>query len=500
MSKTLIPIILFFILIIGALPRGIELINGNYLFGYDQGQHFLEVKKIVVDHHLTLIGTQVGGAGGFFQGPGWYYLLAIPFFLTGGNPYGAIALMFFLGMATVFLTFIFASEMFDKWTGIAVAFLTAVSPALIANTRFVWPPFPIYLLTVFFLFFLYKIFQNKEKFFPLLTCTVGLMAHFEIATAGLFFGHLFFLVPILFIKKLISFRYFVLGILSFVLPFTPLILFDLRHNFLLSKGMMNFLTSNDNSSHQVTYLYITKMFENHYAAFKYNFAAAFSSDILLVVIFILLIIGTYYILVSKRYSFAQKLFTLYLAISPIVFFLLSMIYIWPMWEWWIRHLQIYYLFLLGIVLVSLWRNYFAKAIVSVIILIMLANSIKHIVNFYKNDFNDYGGTNKIKGKLQAIDYIYQDAKGKPFGILIFSPPIYTYPYDYLLWWYGEKKYGYEPYTEKKGTFYLLIEGDPHQPWTYGGWMETVVKTGKIIETKTLSPSGFIIQKRTAENK
>ena len=497
-TSRVVLLLLFLILMYAALPRGIELLNGNYLFGYDQGEHFQAVKKIVVDHDLTLIGTQVGGAGGFFQGPGWYYLLAIPFFFTGGDPYGAMALMFILGMLTVFFVYYFGNKMFGQWAGIIISLLVAISPTIIAQSRFIWPPFPIYLLSVFFLFFLYRTFQKCVKFFPLATFVVGLMAHFEIATAALFFGQIILLSPFLLLKKIISFRYFIFGVFSFILPFTPLIIFDLRHNFLISKGMVGFFTKNQDLGHQVTYLYFMKMLENHYYTFKYNFISVFSPDILHAVIFVLLVVGTIIIVGNKKYSFAKRMFVFYLAVSPILFFIISMFYIWPMWDWWIRHLQIYYIFLLGIVLVVLWQSIISKVIILIFIVVFLITSINNTINLYKHDFNDYGGTNKIKGKLQAIDYIYQDAKGEPFGVLIFSPPIYTYPYDYLFWWYGEKKYHYIPHNEKKGTFYLLIEGDPHQPWTYRGWMETVVKTGKIVETKTLSPSGFIIQKRIEE--
>lgn len=57
-----------------------------------------------------------------------------------------------------------------------------------------------------------------------------------------------------------------------------------------------------------------------------------------------------------------------------------------------------------------------------------------------------------------------------------------------------KKYGYVPSKDKTGTFYLLIEPDPHKPWTYKGWLETVIKTGRVLKTVEL-PTGFIIQKR-----
>src|SRR5258708_24285502 len=38
------------------------------------------------------------------------------------------------------------------------------------------------------------------------------------------------------------------------------------------------------------------------------------------------------------------------------------------------------------------------------------------------------------------------------------------------------------------------------PYTtlFRSWLETVIKTGTVLETKTLEPSGFIVQKRRSE--
>jgi len=130
--------------------------------------------------------------------------------------------------------------------------------------------------------------------------------------------------------------------------------------------------------------------------------------------------------------------------------------------------------------------------ITIVVLLGLKNAIK--VSTY--DYSDYGGTAKLKGKMAAIDYIYKDATGKKFNLLVFTPPVYTYSYDYLLWWYGQRRYGFIPGNKKEGTFYLLIEKDPWQPWSYQGWLKTVVKSGKIIKTVTL-PSGFIVQEREA---
>lgn len=122
-----------------------------------------------------------------------------------------------------------------------------------------------------------------------------------------------------------------------------------------------------------------------------------------------------------------------------------------------------------------------------VLLVLIATSQK-LIKLYTA--TDSGGTAKIQGKLNALSKIHQDAQGKSFNLLVFTPVVLTDAYDYLYWW----KYGVLPAKEKRELAYLLIEPDPSKPWSHEGWLETVVSGGDIIETWTL-PSGFIIQKR-----
>jgi len=388
--------LLLIIVILGSIPRSIEIISGNFLFGYDHGVFFQAVKEIVVNHKLTLIGTEVGG-GGFFQGPGWYYLLSIPFYLWKGDPYGGMILMLMSGILTVALSVIFGRKIFDAKTALTIGFLVAISPAIIAQSRFIWPPFIVSLLAVFFIFFLYNIFQGAGKFFILLTFIMGLMFHFETATGATLLLQLLIISPLFFIKKMVSVRFFILGLLSFLLTQISLFIFDLRHDFLNVKGMINlFMNGKEDSS-----IDRINLIANHIGVFRSNFLSSFQMTDLL----------------------------------------------WP--------------FLLIVLVIGL-------------------------IAYFRDE--------KIKGKIEAIDYIYKDAEGKKFGLLTFTPPVYTYAYDYLIWWYGNKNYNYIPHKEKKGIFYLLMETDPSKPWSYEGWLETVIKTGTILKTKEL-PSGFVVQKR-----
>ena len=50
----------------------------------------------------------------------------------------------------------------------------------------------------------------------------------------------------------------------------------------------------------------------------------------------------------------------------------------------------------------------------------------------------------FKNEIAAIDYVYKFAKGENFKAYAYLPSVYDYPYQYLFWWYGQRKYGYLP--------------------------------------------------------
>lgn len=482
------------IILVGLLPRMIEVLSGNYLFGYDQGLFFERVRHIVSDHKLTLIGEEVGGRGGFFQGPGFYYLLAIPFMLFGGDPYGAMLLMFLTGALTLICAAIFIGRSFSRQEALFVVFLLAVSPAMVAQSRFIWNPFFIPIISLGVLVLFYEVLKKKELALLGLFGGLGLMFHFEIATGIMMFVEFSLFTLYLWIRRLLRGR-FVLGAYAvFFLTQIHFVLFDLRHDFLITKGIIS--TALGKSPHAITWVYLQHMFWNHWDVFRHNFFSTFAhSDNIWPFIVGIVLIGVYGIMKDPAVDKARKRLVMFLCVSPILMFALYMKYTWPMWEWWLLELGVVYVFLIGLVISWGWRRGgIWRVIVASFMMLLFVSHITSTIGFYRSDYGDYGGTHKIRGKKDALDVIYRDAAGQPFNLLVFSPPVYTYPYDYLVWWYGNRTYGYMPGKEKKGTFYLLIEPDASKPWSYKGWLETVIKTGTVIRTWNL-PSGFIIEKR-----
>src|SRR5258706_1246467 len=380
------------IIIIAAIPRAIELINGNYLFGFDQGVFYQAVRDIVVNHHITLIGAPVGGRGGFFQGPGWYYLLAIHFILANGDPYGGMVLMFILGIGTVISVYILGSKILDQRAGIIIAVLIAISPILISQSRFIWPPFPVSFLSVFFLFVFVKVLQNKKKFLPLVALSLGLMFHFEAAIGMTLLLQFIIFSPVLFWKRFISIKSFLSAVLVFVLTQSPLIFFDLRHRFIITKGILGSFFQGSNSSHHVTQMYVKVMADNHLSIFLSSFMSIIPFRILSPYIWIPLIVICVvgYVLMEKDQ--AKRIFIIYLTTSPILLFGVFMFYLWPMWEWWILELPIMYLFLFGILIDFLLKKKGFNLLAILLIGFFFSYYLSQTFNYYKNDLHDYGGT------------------------------------------------------------------------------------------------------------
>lgn len=489
---------LLFTFTIAIALRSQEWLSNNYLFLIDQGRDMMAVKSIVFDHHLTLIGPYTS-LQGVFQGPLWYYLLAIPTFITKGNPIGPQFLMFLISITTVFVVYFFTNYLFGRKIAAVSTFLFAISPEAIAAATYIWNPHPMWLLIVLYIFSFYLVILGKQKFQLALWLLVGLMFNFEAALAFfiLLASFIYFLI---FERKKFLNKYFLLGMLLLLITFLPQILFELRHNFLMTKSILNLffghkqglITKGDQSGYMPLML-------NHIQVFYNNFLSGFIQFNLfpnLSKLFLLLFIGTG-ILCKKIAIFSdgeKKYLTLLFCLVTIIC-LLSFLYPFPVRYWFLTGFQTFYILLIGFVVGKLWGNLFLRVIIVVVFFLICFQVSQRIYTVYSS--TDYGGSAKIRGLEEAVDYIYKDAKGKQFGLFIFTPPVYTYTYDYILWWYAKPKYHYVPYQEKKGTFYLLIQVDGGQPWSYKGWIETVIKTGEIIYTKTLVPSGFIVQKRQA---
>lgn len=495
--KVIVYIVFFVAFASAVILRSVEVINGNFLFGFDQGRDYLAVKNIVVDHKLTLIGSEIGaGAAGFrgiFHGPFYYYLLTLPFMIFNGDPYGGMILMFMLGIATIILTYIIGRRLFNVKVGLLAATVVAVSPFFISYSRFIWNsnPAPVFILLAFYFVFL---FTKKEKIKYLFWASFfsSFVYNFQLAMAIPL--SLTLILYCLLVLKLKQVNQYIVLFLGMIFAFSPMLFFEVRHGFQGVKGVLLYAFNHPETA--TTQTFWAMLLSDHLLVFFNNFLSTFPQQIIIPLIIIIAIFPVIFYFLMKEKDRQRKQFILYLLLLiPVTFivlgFLRNFIY-----NYYLIHLNLAYIFLAVFAIVSFFKirhKIINGFVIIYAVVLLLSSTFSNIRTFYY-DIVDYGGIHKIRGKTDAIDHIYKNANGERFGLLVFSPPIYTYGYDYLISWYGKKEYGYIPHQEKKGLVYLLIEKDTSKPWSYQGWLDTVIKGGDIISTKQLK-SGFIIQKR-----
>ena len=491
-------ILLFFLgtITLGVSFRSVEILSNNYLFGFDQGRDYLAVKSIIEDGKLTLIGSEIGaGAAGFsgiFQGPFHYYFLAVPYILFNGSPYGGMALTYIYGILTIFLIFVIGKKMFGNFGGLFAGGLAAISPPLISQARFIWNSHGAPVFVLLSLFFVYKLCEKvRYRYIFLSAFFAAFIYNFQIAISVPMSISL--LVLMIFILKVKDIRKYLILVLGFIVGFLPMVLFEFRHNFMAISGLVDYLIGPKDIEGPGLILTM----QSHIPSFIGNLHNTFIRQDFIrgEFIGIFLFAAALFFIVREKNKIIKKFISYLLTIPFVTFFVLGFLNN-AVWDYYLLHLVLVYILIFTYIFFSsyLHRKYFLTILIVLFLTLSFAKLTPDLVKNIFYDFQDYGGTHKMKGKIDALDFIYNDAKGEEFGLFVFTPPIYTYSYDYLMEWYGVSKYGYKPAESKDKTFYLLIEADNNDLLRHQGWLETVIVEGEVIKETTL-PSGFIIQKR-----
>ena len=206
-------------------------------FGSDQGQDFLTVKDMVLEHKWTLLGIKTS-VGAFFQGPVYLYILYPFFWLFKLQPIaGAIAAVT-LSISTIILLYITCLKYFSKEVAFFSSFIFAVSPEFVryGNTPLYQHFLPFFIVLSIFIFL-----SKKEDLFTpvLLGIVVGIGIELHLLNISLALAY--FLFYGLFSKEKIK-KVFSYGI-GIAVGTGPTIIFELRHQFLNTNLFLNYQNS-----------------------------------------------------------------------------------------------------------------------------------------------------------------------------------------------------------------------------------------------------------------
>lgn len=430
--------VILFILVTGIIYKLIMTSGGNFLFNMDNARDLVDVREVMELKKLRLIGP-TSAIEGFYNGPAWYYLLAIPYIISSGNPYSTIILQIILWSIGGFFLLKMVSK-FGRFLIIPIGLLWIASDYISLATVYAFNPNPVTLLTPLFIFLIFKYLETNRLIFSILTFFLGgLFFNFEM-NFGIFVVPII-LTSLIFTKKIhyIKSKVFWMGFLFFIICLLPQLLFDLRHDFIMTKSVVNYIKHNGSQSYN-----LSTRFQIILGSFFNVFQATLMNHKKITIIILLLFIPV----LTKFFKHIKRndliIISLVYILIPFTLYIFLPLTVNP---WHLGGPSATLILLIGYQLKKLWDfNFWGKIIGVTLTIILIFYSSSNLLKFFLIDFGKPNmDPSSYKNEVAAIDYVYKYANGQNFKVYTYLPSVYDYPYQYLFFWYGQKRYGYIPY-------------------------------------------------------
>ena len=433
-------------LLLGVIYKIAVTWNGNFIFQMDNARDWVDVRNMIELGNIRLTGP-ISAVEGLYNGPFWYYLLAIPYLLSGADPYSGVLLMILLwALGGYFLYLLTKSYGFLAW--FSAQLLWIGSPYIGLTTVYSFNPNPILFLFPVFVYYLGRYIEKGRLLYGLIVGGLaGFFFNLEMLSA-VFFPPII-ISTLIFFRKFDYFKTFTFwaSILFYSFFLAPQVLFDLKHEFLMSKATMRYL-SGEGGSHASVPLFIklTRTWESFLQAFM----PTFLNSKYLVDSFLGIGIGSIGVLIIKQYK-TRKYETYFDLPSAIVFITLFVTFI-GFWllpvginSWHFGPLVgsaiILFSFLVGKLSKQLKFGFLIGIIFGSVIFFQTTATLFKGISEIGKQSND---PSNFANELRAVEYAYAQANGENFKAYAYLPSVIDYPYQYIFWWYGLKKYGYTP--------------------------------------------------------
>ncbi|MBI2600829.1 glycosyltransferase [Candidatus Daviesbacteria bacterium] len=425
------------ILLLAAFLRFYRL-NEYMTFLGDEGRDMLIMKKILVELDLPLIGPSTS-VGNIYLGPLYYYMMAIPSFLFWMNPTASAGMNALIGVLTVYLIYYLAKIWFGRISALTVAFLYAISPIAIIYSRSSWNPNPAPLFTLLGILGFFNA-HTTRNFKWLILTGVSFAAAAQMHYLALI------LIPIAGViwatealNRKSSKKSFwlgtILGIISYLALMTPLVVFDLKHNFLNFRAMKELFVVSDAIKAESA-VNFGKFFDLVTQKLVNRYIVAGNETLTFVLLFMILvpiiwmfvkalkqksldwpnfILGVWLIVGLIGLTFYQKsIYDHYLGfISPAAYLLVASF--------------------ISMYLVKFKNaNKLVKSVPLIVLIIMLA-----LVNFQKSPLKDVPN-NQLKRTQEIAKYIIKQSENRPFNFALLAERNYDSAYQFYLWIYGHR--------------------------------------------------------------
>lgn len=518
----------FFLLISVALLLVLTLptiLSGRFTFAFDMGRDLLWVRNMVELRKPALIGPW-GSIAGVFFGPLWFYLLAIPYLLLNGDPRGAVLTSLFGNLATLVLGWWWLGKHGHHAAAAFWALLYAVSPLVVSISSFAFHANLLPLTTLLSLIGIINFSATKpirESWFsglPLAALAISLSYQLEPAAGVMltvFLGVWVLAQKLFFASQPIHLKEVIVSTILFLLPFVPQMIFEVRHELIQTQALLSYFRGENTSLGGVLPLGIraSERVTKISGTLAQSLLPVESSIAKWILLGIFISLSGWLMRVKKDDVFTAPI--LRFSLGFLLFHYLMYVFLFPaeLKGWYLYGFVTIYLVCTALGLEWFFRRHRHAAGVVLIILVMLTGSVRRVTSLRRPSV---AKAETVAAQSEVVLWVYEDAlKGnEPFSVYTYTPPIYDYNYQYILWWQGTRvfyvlpaEYSYLPgessYVPLKDrfnsnqwspqeakTYYLILEPESLQD-RLDGWKGHFSQT-ELVSTKQF-PSGVTVEKR-----
>lgn len=433
------------ILLLGLVIRLMPTQNNNFYFTMDQGDEAVRARELWFRHQIPLTG-QGTSLPGIYHGPFWIWYISIGYFLFGGHPFGALFILMVLKLAILAYLMLRLAKHSSQLVALSIGVSLILFWPFYDASRYAFSPFPLVSIAILTLILLVESLDKKPLRFILTAAPVGMIFHTELASFPPFLA-LCLLTGIWgIINKIWQLKHLFLFTLVLSIFFIPHLITEIKSGFPQTKALHRYTLSSDSvfttNAPLITGVFVNLIEQSVTPVKPLRVFGLFLAPALIL-----------YSRLSSQYIFSKRyitLQTLLLALSWIWFTTNSG---WNPWH------TVYIPPILFIaILLAIWN--LPGKLGALVFLIIITAQIISFNKLYKTFFKPSPDPSLLTNELAAVDWVYQESAGRGFYVYSYLPSVYDYPYQYLFWWRGIKKYGYLPceYSTAPSVPDLFIEG------------------------------------------
>lgn len=477
--KTIFYILLIILTAINIYFAAYPLFQGEIHFFNDVARDFHLLRELA-EKKIILIGPR-SNASGLFHGPLWTYINFPAFFIGRGNPVISGWFWIFLEIAALTIGFIGVKKLFGKLPGLIFIFLYSYSFITHINGMF-HSDAPVFLTPFLYLSAVYYA-KNKKFIFLLIHLLIAVMIlQLNVGVGIPILALSVFMSIILILKN----RNWIHLIFLFLLPvmLSNFIIFDLRHNFLLSKSAYEFWQFQKNwTPTSLEFLLRNRLESTVHLQFYYSesfylalfiFLAVFFSSIREIILKKLrseYLIMIYFYLGYMLLSFTNK----GVILSHFIYLLVGLTSLW---------------------FASFFRKKYMLLFFPILILLTILN-FQHAIRYIQNLKSNFIGKDfqSWRSMSEVAQTILEKQKDKPFGYFVFAPDAFAYGPRYaMIYHFENSKIAAYEYSKKPVTYVVAEPPPKNDPYmTYVWWRKNPVQiTSEPVFVKQFR-SGYTIE-------